>query len=89
MLSNFLVGEYDSDMYQHKWIHCIKDLLIYVGRIGLLHKETIENPKLIKMELKKTLSVLSIREWDAKVTSSSNGKTYSMFKNNIDLKKNI
>ena len=27
MLYNFLLGEYDSGIYQHKWIHCIKDIL--------------------------------------------------------------
>ena len=55
-----------------------------VGRIDLLQKETIENPKLIKTQISKTLSDLYIQEWDTKVISSSKGKTYSIFKNDIN-----
>ena len=62
LLYKFLLGEYDGEydggIYQHKWIHCIKEILIYVGRIDLLHKEVIEHPKLIKMQISKTLSDL-------------------------------
>ena len=84
MLYNFLLEEYDSGIYQHKWIHCIKDILTSVGRIDLLHRETIESPKLIKTQISKTLSDLYIQEWDTKVISSSKGKTYSIFKNDIN-----
>ena len=84
MLYNFLLEEYDSGIYQHKWIHCIKDILTSVGRIDLLHRETIESPKLIKTQISKTLSDLYIQEWDTKVISSSKGKTYSVFKNDIN-----
>ena len=67
MLYNFLLEEYDSGIYQHKWIHCIKDILTSVGRIDLLHRETIESPKLIKTQISKTLSDLYIQEWDTKL----------------------
>ena len=51
LLYKFLLCEYNSGIYQHKWIHCIKEILISVGRVDLLHKEVIENPKLIKMQI--------------------------------------
>ena len=60
LLYRFLLGEYDGGIYHHKWIHCIKYILISEGRIDLLHKEVIENPKLIKTQISKTLSDLYI-----------------------------
>ena len=45
LLYKFPLGENDAGIYQHKWTHCIKEILISVGRIDLLHKEVIENPK--------------------------------------------
>ena len=65
------LGEYGSGIYQHKRIHCIKQILISVGRPGLLNKEVIENPKSIKNQISQTLSDLYVQEWDKKVTSSS------------------
>ena len=75
-LYKFLLGEYDGGIYQHKRIHCIKEILISVGRIDFLHKEVIENPELIKMQI----SNLYIQEWHTKVASSSKGKTCNLFK---------
>ena len=40
--------EYDGGIYQHKWIDCIKQIRISVGRPDLLNKEVIKNPKSIK-----------------------------------------
>ena len=67
----FSICEYNGGIYQHKWIHCIKKILISVGRVDLLNKEVIENPKLIKMQISKTLSDLYIQQWYTKVSSSS------------------
>ena len=53
LLYKFLLGECDGGIYQHKWIHCIKEILISVGCIDLLHKEVIENPKLFKTQISK------------------------------------
>ena len=83
LLYKFLLGEYDGGIYQHKWIHCTKEILISVGRIDLLQKEFIENPKLIKMQISKTLSDLYIQEWHTKVASSSKRKTYNLFKHDV------
>ena len=79
LLCKFLLGEYDGGIYQHKWIHCIKEILIFVGRID----QVIENPKLIKMKISKTLSDPHIQEWHTKVASSSKGKTYNLFKHDV------
>ena len=61
LLYKFLLCEYNSGTYQHKWIHCTKEILISVGHVELLHKEVIENPKLIKMQISKTMSDLNIQ----------------------------
>ena len=39
-----LLGEYDGDIYPHKWIQCIKESLISGGHPDLLDKEVISNP---------------------------------------------
>ena len=51
-----LLGEYNGGIYQHKWIHCIKQILISVGCPEVLDKEVIENPKSIKNQISQTLS---------------------------------
>ena len=78
-----LLGEYDVGIHQHKWIHFIKQILISVGCPDLLNKEVIENPKSIKNQISKTLSDLYVQEWHNKVTSSSKGKNYTLFKQDI------
>ena len=84
LLYKFLLCQYNGSIYQHKWIHCIKEILISVGRVDLLHKEVIENPKLIKIQISITLSDLYIQQWHTKVSSSSKGKTYNLFKHDIN-----
>ena len=79
-----LLGEYDGGIHQHKWIHFIKHILIYVGHPDLLNKEVIENPKSIKNQISKTLSDLYVQEWHNKVTSSSKGKNYNLFKQDLN-----
>ena len=79
-----LLGEYDGGIYQHKWIHCIKQILISVGRPDLLNKEVIENPKSIKNQISQTLSDLYVQEWHNKVASSSKGKNYNLFKQDLN-----
>ena len=79
-----LLGEYDGGIHQHKWIHFIKHILISVGRPDLLNKEVIENPKSIKNQISKTLSDLYVQEWHNKVTSSSKGKNYTLFKQDLN-----
>ena len=80
-----LLGEYDGGIHQHKWIQfIIKHILISVGRPNLFNKEVIENPKSIKNQISKTLSDLYVQEWHNKVTSSSKGKNYTLFKQDLN-----
>ena len=76
-----LLGEYDGGIYQHKWILCIKKILISVGRPDLLNKEVIENPqKSIKNQIPQPLSDRYFQEWHSKVATSSNRNNYYLFK---------
>lgn len=83
-LYNILLEEYNGGIYQHKWIHSIKEILISVGQIQLLNKEAIENPNLIKKKISRTLFDLYVQEWHTKITLSSKGKNYSLFKQDIN-----
>ena len=38
LVYKFLLCGYNGGIYQYKWIHCIKEILISVGRVDLLHK---------------------------------------------------
>ena len=67
-----------------EWIQCIKAILISVGCADLLHKEVIQNPHFIKMQISKTLSDLYIQEWHSKVTASSKGKNYNLLKIDVN-----
>ena len=78
--TKFLLSDYDSGNNKHKWIQCIKDILISVGRVVLLHEDSIENPKSIKMQISKSLSDLYIQEWHSKIASPSKGLNYNLFK---------
>ena len=49
-----------------------------------LNKEVIENPKSIKNQISKILSDLYVQEWHNKVTSSSKGKNYNLFKQDLN-----
>ena len=53
-------------------------------RNDLLNKEVIENPKSIKNQISKTLSDLYVQESHNKVTSSSEGKNYNLFKQDLN-----
>lgn len=76
LLYKFLLGKYNGRICQHKWIQGIKEILISVGCVDLLQKEVIENPKLIRVQISKTLSDLYIQQWHTKVFSSSKGRTF-------------
>ena len=53
-----LLGEYGGGIYQHKRIHCIKQILISVGRPGLLNNEVIENQNQSKSNLSNSIRPL-------------------------------
>ena len=54
-LSNILykirLHDYNSDIYEHKWIRYIRDILISVGQIDLFHKSYIDNPRSVKASI--------------------------------------
>ena len=81
-LYNILFHQYCNGIYHHKWIHCIKEVLISAGHFDLFSANTIENPKLIKRQISETLVDLHIQNWHAKVPSSSKAKNYYLFKQN-------
>ena len=58
-----LLGEYDGGIYQHKWIYCIKQYLIYDGHPDRYDKEVVETPKTIKNQIFQTLPDLYVWEW--------------------------
>lgn len=85
LLYNILFHEYCSGIYQHKWIHSIKEVLVSVGRIDLFNKGLIENTNFVKRQITETLVDLHIQDWHNKVNLSSKGKNYYLYKQNINL----
>ncbi|MCU7801540.1 MAG: hypothetical protein KZQ70_15755, partial [gamma proteobacterium symbiont of Lucinoma myriamae] len=85
LLYKVLLQEFSAGVYEHKWIKCIKDILISVGRLDLFEKEIISNANSVKLSISKTLTDLNVQEWNAKLNLSSKGRTYSIFKHEINL----
>ena len=54
-----------------------------VGKPVLFNKN-IYNPKAVKGNITKTLHDLFIQEWNAKISQSSKGRNYHIFKENIE-----
>ena len=82
-----MLKEHEKDSYNFKWIHCINDILVAVGRPDLFKIEPVNNPNSVKMDNSRTLSDLYIQEWNEKanVSSKKNNicylKTISILKN--------
>ena len=74
LLYNILLHEYNAGVFQHKWIHCIREILISVGHIDLLNKVNVENTKSLKAQISRGLVDLHIQEWFSKTELSSKGK---------------
>ena len=68
-----------------KWINHIKEILISVGKPEVLYKKVINNPKAVKGNIIKTHHGLSIQEWTSKLSQSSEGRNYNVFKEKIAL----
>ena len=71
LLYNVLLHEYNAGIFQHKWIHCIIEILISVGRIDLFNKVNVENTKSLKSQISRALVDLHIQEWFSKIEMSS------------------
>ena len=70
-------------MPEHKWIRCIRDILVLVGRLDLFHKSVIDNPRSVKMSISRVLFDLHIQEWVQKLDASSKGKFHYSFKHDL------
>ena len=79
--------EHEKGSYNFKWILCINDILVAVGRPDLFKTEPVNNPKSLKMDISRTLSDLYIQEWNEKANISSKGKQYILFKDNLNFEK--
>ena len=75
-----MLRDYNAGIYEHKWIRCIRDILVSVGRLDLFHKSIIDNPRSVKMSIYRVLFNLHIQEWVQKLDASSRGKFYSSYK---------
>ena len=75
-----LLHEYNAEIFQHKWIHCIREILFSVGRIDLFNKANVENTNSLKAQISRALVDLHIQEWFSKIELSSKGKNYYLFK---------
>ena len=71
-----MLKEQEKGLYDFKWIRCINDILVSVGRPDLLRKSYISNPKALKLSILRAVSDLYIQEWNEKVKVSSTGKQY-------------
>ncbi|MCG8113215.1 MAG: reverse transcriptase domain-containing protein [Candidatus Thiodiazotropha taylori] len=87
LVYKIMFNEHENGLYDYKWIRCIKDILITVGRPELFKKSSISNPKAVKTSIAQTLSDLYIQEWYEKVNISSKGKQYLLFKDNLNFEK--
>ena len=69
-----MLKEHENVFYDFKWIRCINDILVSVGRPDLFRKDTISNPNAVKFSISLALSDLYIQEWSETVNFSSKGK---------------
>ena len=78
-----MLHDYNAGIYEHKWMRCIRDILVSVGRLDLFHKSVIDNPTSLKMSISRVLFHLHIQEWVQKLDASSKCKFYSSFKQDL------
>ena len=83
VLYTILVHEYGN--YDFKWVKCINDILVSIGKVNLFHANIINNPQAVRLPIKRTLLDLYIQEWCTKLTESSKSRNYSCFKYDICL----
>lgn len=85
-LSNLAYETLRYNLPNSKWIQNIIHILQSVGRndLWLLDKE-IEHPRSIKSSILRTLKDQYIQKWSSSLQLSSKGKTYSIFKESIQL----
>ena len=82
-----MLKEHEKGSYNFKWIRCINDILVAVGRPDLFRTEPINSPNSVKMDISRTMSDLYIQEWNKKANVSSKGKQYLLYKDNLNFEK--
>ena len=82
-----MLKEYEEGSYNFKWIRCINDILVAVGRSDLFKTEPVNNPNSVKIGISQTLSDLYIQEWNEKANVFSKGQHYILFKDNLNFEK--
>ena len=87
LLYSIMLKEHEKGSYNFKWIRCINDILVAVGRPDLFRTEPVNSPNSVKMDISRTLSDLYIQEWNEKANVSSKGKQYLLFKDNLNFEK--
>ena len=87
LLYSIMLKEHEKGPYNFKWIRCINDILVAVGRPDLFNTEPVNNPNSVKMDISRTLSDLYIQEWNEKTNVSSKGKKYLLFIDNLNFEK--
>ena len=81
--------EQDKGLYDFKWIRCINDILVSVGRPDLFRKDSTNNPKAVKLSISRALCDLYTQKWNVKINVSSKGKQYLLFKDNLCFEKKL
>ena len=51
LLYSIMLKEHEKGFYNFKWIRCINDILITVGRPDLFKAEPVNNPNSVKMDI--------------------------------------
>ena len=54
LLYNTLYNENELGNYNFKWIKCINDTLVSVGKIGLFYADSLQNAQALKLPIKET-----------------------------------
>ena len=87
LLYSIMLKEHEKGSYNFKWIRCINEILVAVGRPDLFRTEPVNSPNSVKMDISRTLSDLYFQEWNEKANVSSKGKQYLLFKDNLNFEK--
>ena len=88
-LYSIMLKEHEKGSYNFKWIRCINDMHVAVGRPDIFKNEPVNNPNSMKMDISRKLSDLYIQEWNKKSNVFSKGKQYFLFKDNLNSEKKI
>ena len=70
-----MLKEQEKGFYNFKWIRCINDILVSVGKPDHFRTDSFsQQPKICIMGIPRTLSDLYAQEWNERVNVSSKGK---------------